>query len=207
MKNQLSIIVVCAFSIGFLMLSQCTEKKSDANQMNAKVIPPEKPNFNGFESQIKWGEHLVIITGCNDCHTPKKMTDHGPVLDSTLWLSGHPSEMPLIDINRKEIEGKGLAVTSDLTEWVGPWGISFAANLTPDATGIGNWDEEQFIYALREGKAKGLPGSRSLLPPMPWEMYMHMTDDEMKAIFSYLKSLKPINNLVPIPIPPVSMVN
>jgi mono/diheme cytochrome c family protein len=207
MKNKLSIIILFAFSIVLLMLSQCNEKKPDSSQMNSKASSPEKPNYHGFENQLEWGEHLVIIGGCHDCHTPKKMTVRGPVLDSALWLSGHPSDMPLIDINRKEIEEKGLAVTSDLTEWVGPWGISFSANLTPDPTGIGNLDVEQFIYALREGKAKGIPGSRSLLPPMPWEMIGHMTDDELKAVFAYLKSLKPINNLVPMPIPPTGMNN
>lgn len=206
MKNQLTIITVFVFSIGFLMLSQCTEKKGTSNQMDAHVKPPGVSNFNGFGSQIEYGEHLVTITGCNDCHTPKKMTNRGPVLDSALLLSGRPSERPGIDINRKEIEGKGLAVTSDLTEWVGLWGISFAANLTPDATGIGSWDEEQFIYALRKGKAKGLPGSRSLLPPMPWEMFSHMTDEEIKAIFAYLKTIKPIHNLVPVPVVPASSV-
>jgi hypothetical protein len=78
------------------------------------------------------------------------------------------------------------------------------ANLTPDATGIGNWKEEQFIYALRNGKMKGLAGSRPMLPPMPWQMYRNMTDDELKAIFAYLKTTKPIRNIVPQPTPPVS---
>jgi len=206
MKYQSGIIILSFFSIGLLMLSRCNEKKMEASQMNVKSNTTEKSSFNGFESQIKWGEHLVLIGGCNDCHTPKKMTNRGPILDSALWLSGHPSEMPLIDINRKEIEAKGLSVTLDLTEWVGPWGVSFAANLTPDGTGIGNWDVEQFILCLREGKAKGIPGSRSLLPPMPWEMIRHMTDDELKAVFAYLKSIKPINNLVPQPIPPTALV-
>ena len=67
----------------------------------------------------------------------------------------------------------------------------------------GNWKEEQFILAIREGKFKGLAGGRSLLPPMPWDMYRHFTDDELKAIFAYLKSTAPINNVVPAPLPPV----
>ena len=69
-------------------------------------------------------------------------------------------------------------------------GISYTANLTSDATGIGNWKEQQFMYAIREGKFKGLAGSRTLLPPMPWEMYRHMTDGELKAIFAYLKTTR-----------------
>jgi hypothetical protein len=156
----------------------------------------------GYETQVKWGEHLVAISGCTDCHTPKKMTDHGPVPDDELFLSGRPSGNPSIDVNRKEMQQKGLAVTQDLTEWVGPWGVSYAANLTPDETGILNWKEEQFLRAIKEGKYKGLPDARTLLPPMPWEQMGNMTDDELKAIFSYLKTIKPIKNLVPQVLPP-----
>jgi len=207
MKNQLSILFLSICSIGLLLLTQCSEKKSGTSMMDANAKTVEKSDFNGFESELLWGEHLVIITGCHDCHTPKKMTAHGPVLDSTLFLSGRPAERPLIDIDREEIERKGLSVSGDLTEWVGPWGISFTANLTPDPTGLGNWTADQFMYALRNGKAKGIPGSRSLLPPMPWEMFTHMTDEELNAIFVYLQSIKPINNLVPQPVPPTSVVN
>lgn len=132
------------------------------------------------------------------------MGDHGPELDLDLALSGHPAEMPAPEIDRKEIESKGLAVTNTLTSWVGPWGISYAANLTSDVTGIGNWEETHFVTAIREGKFKGLPNNRSLLPPMPWEMLRNMTDDELKAIFAYLKSTKPVKNIVPAPEPPVS---
>lgn len=112
--------------------------------------------------------------------------------------------MPGIDVDRKAMETKGLVVTMDLTEWVGPWGVSYTANLTPDDTGIGNWTEEQFFTALREGKYKGLAGSRPLLPPMPWEMYRNMTDSEIRAVFAYLKSIKAVSNLVPQPLPPAS---
>jgi hypothetical protein len=38
---------------------------------------------------------------------------------------------------------------------------------------------------------------------MPWQMYRNMTDDELKAVFAYLKSTKPIKNVVPEPTPPV----
>jgi hypothetical protein len=107
-----------------------------------------------------------------------------------------------MDINRKELETKVVVVNLLLTEWSGPWGVSYTANLTPDDTGIGSWSEEQFFKAIRHGKFKGLDGSRTLLPPMPWEMYRHMTDGELSAIFAYLKSIKPVNNLVPPPLPP-----
>ena len=187
-----------------IFLCQCTAK-SDSEESEETETSTQTGNmeFNGFESQIKWGEHLVLIGGCNDCHTPKKMGPHGPELDSALWLSGHPATMPSFEIDRKEMQSKGLIVTQDLTEWVGPWGVSFAANLTPDPSGLGNWSENQFIYAIRNGKYKGLPDSRPILPPMPWEMFQFMTDGELKAIFAYLQSIKPIDNIVPPPIPPV----
>ena len=92
----------------------------------------------------------------------------------------------------------------DLTSAAGPWGVSFSANLTSDETGIGTWNEEQFLFALRNGKLKGLPGSRPLLPPMPWQAIRNYSDDELKAMFAYLKSTKPISNMVPPATPPVT---
>lgn len=162
----------------------------------------KKSLYNGFGSEVEWGHHIVLVSGCNDCHTPKKMTDHGPILDTSLLLSGHPAQLPKIDVNRKETESKGLIITRDLTEWIGPWGTSYAANITPDPTGIGAWKEEQLFVALREGKYKGLKNSRNLLPPMPWEMFRHFTDGEINAIFAYLKSIPPVSNVVPAPLPP-----
>jgi len=207
MKNNVKLIAQGIACIAIMMFASCQGEKAQKETKEASLETSNKTDYYGFNSQLEWGEHLVLIGGCHDCHTPKKMTSQGPVLDSALFLSGHPANMPRIDIDRKEIEAKGLAVAMDLTEWVGPWGVSFAANLTPDPTGIGNWTEDQFIYALRNGTAKGIPGSRPILPPMPWEMIRNMTDDEMKAVFAYLKSIKPIDNLVPAPLPPTSVVN
>jgi hypothetical protein len=197
--SSLSILLVCLLSV--LLFSQCNQKTGESKTLQDEL---PRPGFGGFESQVKWGEHLVTVSACHDCHSPKKMTDHGPDIDSSLLLSGHPAQLPPPDVNRKDLESKGFVLTSDLTTWIGPWGISYTANLTSDVTGIGNWKEEQFMYAIREGKLKGLPGSRALLPPMPWVMYRNMTDDELKAIFAYLKTTKPVKNIVPPPVPPVS---
>lgn len=202
MKNFLKSTSLCLLA-GIFSVS-CSEKGTDQEIIQSEVALAT-PNFGGYESQIKYGEHLVLISGCNDCHTPKKMTARGPVLDTALWLSGHPAQMPAPDIDRKEVEAKGLGVTQTLTAWVGPWGISYAANLTSDATGIGNWEEENFMKAMKEGKFKGLDNSRTILPPMPWEMFSAaMTDEELKAIFVYLKSTTPVKNLVPNAEPPLS---
>ncbi|MGZ3924705.1 MAG: diheme cytochrome c-553 [Flavisolibacter sp.] len=177
----------------------------NGNNTSTNTTSTDSTSKNGgFPDQIAYGHHLVEVIGCNDCHTPKKMTAMGPVPDTTLMLSGHPVSVPPPNVNRNEMESKGLAVTNDLTAWVGPWGISYAANLTPDETGIGSWSEGQFIRAIREGKSKGLEAGRQLLPPMPWQSFALMKDEELKAIFAYLKSIKPINNVVPPPAPPVT---
>ena len=163
---------------------------------------PAKESFGGFGNQVNWGEHLVTVSACHDCHSPKKFTAMGMEIDSAHMLAGYMGS-PLPDVNKKEFQKKGYVVTGDLTAWVGPWGVSYTANLTSDETGIGNWTEEQFILALRQGKFKGMTGTRDLLPPMPWQMYRNMTDDELKAILAYLKTTKPVDNVVPPPTPPV----
>jgi len=174
----------------------CSENKpADSTPETAAVATVEKTNFGGYETQAKWGEHLVTIGGCHDCHTPKKMTPMGPVEDSTLLLSGHPQGMPGPDVDRKQLESKGFVLTATFTAWVGPWGISYAANLTPDETGTGNWTEEQFVYSIRNMVSKGLPGGRPLMPPMTMTPAKHMTDGELKAMFAYLKTVKPVKNI------------
>lgn len=183
--------------IAVILFIQC-------NDTNTEASTPARENYNGYESQAKWGEHLVTVGACHDCHSPKKMTAMGPDTDSSKLLAGHIAGSPELVVNRKEMQAKGLVVTGDLTTWVGPWGTSYTANLTSDESGIGNWKEEQFIYALRHGKLKGMASSRDLLPPMPWQMYKHFTDEELKAIFAYLKTTTPISNVVPPPLPPVT---
>jgi mono/diheme cytochrome c family protein len=199
----------CKAMIAFLMLPvlfiSCNQKQSSNDKAEAKTLTASNVMYGGFKSEVLWGKHLVTIGGCGHCHTPKKMTAMGPVPDMAIQLSGHPVNAPVPDINRKEMEGKGLIVTNDLTVWIGPWGVSYAANLTPDESGIGNWTSAQFIKAIREQKFQGLDGTRPLLPPMSFvaeDMNSVMSDAELEAVFAYLKSIKPIHNLVPQPQPP-----
>lgn len=199
MKTRI-IITFLIMTLTPLIWISCDQNQSGESKSTSANTATDN---GGFKDQVEYGKHLVTIIGCNDCHTPKKMTAMGPVPDTALLLSGHPSTIPFPNINRKDIEAKGLAITSDLTEWAGPWGISYADNLTPDATGLGSWTKEQFFRAIREGKWKGLENSRRLLPPMPWQEFKSMTDDELSAIFAYLKSIKPVENVVPPPTPPV----
>ncbi len=194
---KLSRAVIFALVPAIFIFSKCSENKTNEEENKKDSTVAKNTAYGGYENQVKYGEHIVAISGCNDCHTPKKMGLAGPEIDFSLALSGHPEKLPIPDMDRKQVESKGLAVTNDLTVWLGPWGVSYAANLTPDSTGIGNWKEDQFLLCIREGKSKGIAGSRMLLPPMPWRELKAMTDDELKAIFAYLKSIKPIHNIVP----------
>ncbi|MBC5773683.1 c-type cytochrome [Pontibacter sp. KCTC 32443] len=197
MKTLLLLTSIVIFSVLMLV------KPFAENQQVKKELKTANSQQR-IQEQIDLGEHLVLISACHDCHTPKKMTDKGMEMDYSRALSGHPAKLPPPAIDRKLLESKGLIVTQTLTAWAGPWGISYAANLTSDATGIGNWTEKHFITAIRQGKHKGLESSRMLLPPMPWDMYRNMTDEELKAVFAYLKSTKPIKNVVPAPQPPLA---
>lgn len=152
---------------------------------------------------VKKGEYLVTVAGCNDCHSPKIMTDFGPAPDPERLLSGHPADEKVAPYDTVASKNWILFSLSG-TSAHGPWGTSFAANITPDSTGIGSWTEEQFLNAMQKGDYHGVAGSRKLLPPMPWFTYSKMTKEDILAIFDYLKSIKPVKNIVPAAIPPKS---
>jgi hypothetical protein len=120
-------------------------------------------------------------------------------------MSGHPSAEKVPPVPRGLIgpTAWGAIANNQFTAWAGPWGTSFGRNLTPDVTtGIGSWTEEMFIQTIRDGKHQGV--GRPLLPPMPWQMYRQMTDDDLKAVFAFLRSLPPVQNAVPEPVPPAN---
>jgi mono/diheme cytochrome c family protein len=155
------------------------------------------------DGAVKRGEYLVSYGGCHDCHTPKAMTPSGPAPDMAHALSGHPAGAQLPPVPTDALgPGKWMAVTNEhLTAWAGPWGVSFAANLTPDKrTGLGGWTADHFIKTVRTGKHLGV--GRPILPPMPWFNLNVLTDADLRAVFAYLQTLKPIENQVPAPIPP-----
>jgi mono/diheme cytochrome c family protein len=151
------------------------------------------------EDPVARGKYLVTTSACNDCHTPKKMGPQGPEIDMSKQLMGYVStKMPAPPSS----SGAWPIHSNDqLTAWSGPWGISFARNLTPDMnTGIGSWSEETFIKAIRTGKHMGV--SRPILPPMPWQVYSQMTDQDLKSIYAYLRTIPAISNVTPDPVPP-----
>ena len=153
------------------------------------------------EDPVKRGQYLVTVAGCNDCHTPLKMGPKGPEPDMSVMLSGHPEKL-VMPAAPKLPEGPwGFVGSHTLTAFSGPWGVSYAINLTPDPeTGIGKWKEQDFVNALKTGKHLGV--GRPIAPPMPWPWVSKMTDADLKAIFAFLRTVKPIKNKVPDYVPP-----
>jgi mono/diheme cytochrome c family protein len=137
--------------------------------------------------QVERGRYLVRVTGCHDCHSPKVQ---GMTPDLDRALSGRPGTTALPTATKEEVHA-----SLDLTAWTGPWGYSVASNLTPDPdTGIGKrYTEATFIGTMRTAKK---PNGTPIMPPMPSEVYQNMTDDDLKAIFAYLRTIKPIRNAV-----------
>ena len=143
------------------------------------------------------------VAVCNDCHTPWRMTPEGPAPDMTRMLSGHPQDLAMPPAPALPAGPWVGVMSGSMTAWSGPWGVSFTANLTPDAeTGLGNWTEQDFVDTMRSGRHQGR--GRQLLPPMPWQSLNGLTDQDLKAVFAYLKSIPAIQNRVPDPIAPAA---
>lgn len=153
------------------------------------------------DSLVKRGSYLVNAMGCDDCHTQMIMGPKGPELDMANRFAGHLASSKLGPIDTSILSKGWMLFSLNMTASYGPWGISYSANLTPSETGIGNWTEDQFIYAIRNGKYKGMKEGRPLMPPMPWFMYKNLSDTDLKAIFAYLKTMKPVDNVVPAWVP------
>lgn len=153
---------------------------------------------------VERGRYLVTIGGCNDCHTPKIYSEQGMALDSSRFLAGHyGGDTTLAPVGPGCLTPQGWmgATNADLTAWVGPWGISYSANITPHETyGIGMWTAESFIETMRTGKHLG--AGRPILPPMPWFNLAQATDEDLRSMFAYLMSIEPIANEVPQPTMP-----
>ncbi len=162
------------------------------------AVTPARAETRG---DVARGQYLVTIMVCNDCHTPFKMGQAGPEPDMTRMLSGHPSDLVM---PAAPALGEGPWVWSGAgtnTAFGGPWGVSFAANLTSDPeTGLGKWDAETFIQALRTGRHQGQ--GRPILPPMPYPWYRQASDEDLRAIFAYLRSVPAVKNRVPQPVDP-----
>ena len=153
------------------------------------------------DALLKRGEYLITTGLCHDCHTPLMMGPNGPAPDMSRALSGHPQDISVTAPAPKSEPWMG-SFSPTLTAWSGPWGVSYSANLTsdPETGSLSGFTEEQFIQTMRTGRHKGQ--GRQILPPMPWPWIGQRTDDELKAMFAYLRSVKPVKNKVPDPLPP-----
>lgn len=190
MMKRIGITLVSGSALCLLLSFQTQKGQTDQGLFSAS-------------DSIARGQYLVMIGGCNDCHSPKKMTSQGPVPDPDRLLSGYDASRPFKGYDANVIKaGKLVIFNTESTAFAGPWGVSYAANLTPHETGLKHWNFDQFKKAMRKGKSKGIETARPLLPPMPWQNYTDMAEEDMASIFAYLKSLKPIDNLIPAPIPP-----
>jgi len=123
---------------------------------------------------VAYGRYLTNAAVCGDCHTP--LDDQGAPLPGMDFAGGTPF-MP---------NGVGLVRS---------------ANLTPDAaTGIGTWTEDQFLEKFRAFRGQAprvLEGNERLQnTEMPWTYYAGMKDDDLRAIYAYLRSLSPVVNRV-----------
>ncbi|MEP7363331.1 MAG: cytochrome c [Acidobacteriota bacterium] len=135
------------------------------------TAPVPSPDRN---DKIAYGKYLTIIGGCHSCHTP---SEHGSPKPGTEYTGGE----------KFGLEGRGLLA------------VSF--NLTPDNnTGIGTWDENQFLEKFHQYKeyaeGKAPPSTPENFTVMPWLAFNGLEDDDLRSIFAFLKSLKPVEHVV-----------
>lgn len=109
----------------------------------------------------------------------------------------HTPKGPNGDIAEKHLAG-GFVIEE-------AFGKAIGGNITQDKeTGIGSWTDQEIIRAIREGKSKD---GNILGPPMPFPLYRNLSDNDVKAMVAYLRTVKPVKNAVPksqykIPLPP-----
>lgn len=199
MTKKTNLLIAVGLITTLINIGSCSQSSNGTDERSELHTSEKKDE----KQLIKRGDYLVMIAGCNDCHSPKVFRQGMMQIDSSKMLSGYDESRPFKDYDTEvALSGQQVVFNIESTAFAGPWGVSFAANLTSDLTGIGNWSFEQFKTAMQKGKWKGLQESRSLLPPMPWQNYVNMDEMDLKAIFAYLKSTTPIENRVPANLSP-----
>ena len=140
-------------------------------------------------SYLERGNYLVNHLGhCYGCHTPLAPDGRS---DMSLYLSGVPAKFAGTKVGPSQVAG-----------FPGPRGArTYSKNLTPDPeTGLGRWTEEQFLETFKHGVRPD--GTRYAISPMEWNIYANMKEEDVRAIYRYLRTIKPIPNKVPANIPP-----
>lgn len=205
-KNYNNILLNCGRVLTALVLlsilSACGSKVEPAPPKKASHHEEQEEIYRKYN--IERGKRLVERGQCSQCHTPKIKTTLGYKPDKDRFLSGYDQDQELPDLPYAKImagETEKMFYTTDATVWVGRWGVSFAANLTPEPeTGIGNWKEEDFIDIFR-GNRHFAEGAE-VISPMPVNVYSRLGFFELRSIFIYLQTLPPVVNSVPVRIPP-----
>lgn len=199
MRQKFILSGICIAAILYSCNDEGSLSSVSSDKLSTNVVSALKP-----EDLVSRGEFLITVGGCNDCHSPKIFKDGMMMIDSSKLLSGHQLNSPLPKVNKSSLKpGEWAAMAPDATAFAGPWGISYAVNLTSDsATGIGAWTEKDFINIFRTGKHLGHNNGRPILPPMPWYNLMKLKEEDLKAMYSYLQSTTPVTNRVPAPVPP-----
>ena len=137
---------------------------------------PHKANFTSLPAEtdaVSYGKYITNASGCMECHT---RVDKGKLITGTEFGGGREFPFP-----------NGSIVRS--------------TNISPDKeTGLGSWNDELFINTF-QSRSDSATLNTKLEPEdfnsiMPWTMYGKMTENDLRAIFAYLKTVKPINNTV-----------
>ena len=151
-----STIVNCCNLVMFALLSSLlfSSCKKESYAKVPETEPAEELAAISQQDLVKRGEYLVKSIGCGDCHSPKRMGEKGPEFDPELHLSGYRQGTELPPISEEALASGWMLFNSELTAGAGPWGVSFAANLTSDKTGIGEWSLDQFKISLKKRKVQ-----------------------------------------------------
>src|SRR5512140_497722 len=150
----------------------------------AIFLPLKRARAQTDDGLIARGRYIATaIQGCG-CHTREKADGSK---DEAWHYAGAPNPPP-------------PAGPPANAGWTSPrWKRIYARNITPDReTGIGNWTESNFIRAMRTGLT---PDGRVLDAQMPWEAFQKVTDRDLKSLWAYLKTIKPIKNKAPDGVP------
>lgn len=134
--------------------------------VTAKVSAPDRSD------RVKYGAYLVKLANCIECHT---QMDKGELVKGMEFAGGH--EFPVMQF------------------------LARSANITPDEeTGIGKWSEERFVKKFKgyanltyENAPRTVQANFTV---MPWYGYSQMTEDDLKAIYAYLRTLPAVRNSV-----------
>lgn len=138
----------------------------DPKPVTGPVNAPDRSNPR------QYGEYLALMGGCKDCHS---QMDKGTPVKGLEFGGGQAFQIGKLVVN--------------------------SANITPDEeTGLGRWSEERFLTRFRANEQLSLdnapPANQSNFTLMPWVAFSHLKDDDVKALYAYLRGLKPVHNAV-----------